>query len=82
MRDMDRDSRVLLGEIHAILRKDPSRMFSREELLNILAGLKKDNEIENLLAELEVSSSGKADTQSEVYATCRGGTVYYKWNRT
>ncbi len=32
-----------------------------------------------LLAELEVASSMK-ESKSDVYATCRGGTVYYKWN--
>lgn len=71
----------ILEEILNILKKDPSRLISREEILNILGGMKKDKEIEQLLAELEVSSSGKDDTRSDVYATCRGGTVYYKWNR-
>jgi hypothetical protein len=71
----------LLGAIKDILSKDPSRMFSREELLNLLAPRKRDSEVERLLAELEVSSSTKEASPSEVYATCRGGTVYYKWNR-
>ena len=71
----------LMREIEGILRKDPSRMYSKEEILNLLAPIKKDKEIERLLAELEVSSSLK-ESRSDVYATCRGGTVYYKWNRT
>ena len=70
----------LMHEIESILRKDPSRMFSKEEILNRLALKKKDKEIEHLLAELEVASSLK-ESRSEVYATCRGGTVYYKWNK-
>ena len=70
----------LMHEIESILRKDPSRMFSKEEILNLLALKKKDKEIEHLLAELEVASSLK-ESRSEVYATCRGGTVYYKWNK-
>ena len=57
-------------------------MYSREEILNGMAEWKRDREIENLLAELEVASSGRDDNNSDVYATCRGGTVYYKWNRT
>jgi hypothetical protein len=57
-------------------------MFSREEILNILAYRKKDKELEQLLADLEVSSSARDDNKSDVYATCRGGTVYYKWNKT
>lgn len=72
----------LLGVIKDILRKDPSRMFSREEILNLLAPRKRDSEVERILAELEVSSSTKEDSPSDVYATCRGGTVYYKWNKT
>ena len=71
----------LLEKIQDILRKDPSRMYSREEILNTLAPAKRDAEIEQLLAELEVSSSTKEGSVSDVYATCRGGTVYYKWNR-
>ncbi len=69
----------LMREIQSILRKDPERMYSKEEILNLLAKKKKDAEIDRILAELEVSSSLKE--KSDVYATCRGGTVYYKWNR-
>jgi hypothetical protein len=71
----------LLREIESILRKSPSKMYSKEEILNILASRKKDKEIERLLAELEVASSLK-ESRSDIYATCRGGTVYYKWNKS
>lgn len=70
---------ALLREIEAVLRKDPTKMYSREEILNILADRKNDREIEKILAELEVASSLK-ESRSDIYATCRGGTVYYKWN--
>ncbi|MEM2141437.1 MAG: hypothetical protein QXJ74_07985 [Nitrososphaera sp.] len=70
----------LLQEIRRILQKEPDRMYSREEILNLLGEKGDDPEIESLLAELEVSSSLK-ESRSDVYATCRGGTVYYKWNR-
>jgi hypothetical protein len=70
----------LLREIERILREDPSKMYSREEILTILSSKKKDKELERLLAELEVASSLK-ESRSDVYATCRGGTVYYKWNK-
>lgn len=69
----------LLLDIESVLKRDPSRMFSREEILNLLAAKESDGEIDKLLAELEVSSS--LQERSDVYATCRGGTVYYKWNR-
>jgi hypothetical protein len=72
-------SAELMQEIQNILRQESSKMYSREEILNILAPKKKDDEIERLLAELEVSSSLR-EGKSEVYSTCRGGTVYYKWN--
>ena len=70
----------LMQEIEKILQEDPSRMYSKEEILNLLASKKKDKEIEHLLAELEVASSLK-ESRSDVYASCRGGTVYYKWNK-
>ena len=70
----------LIHEIREILKKEPNRMYSREELLNLLEERGKDVEVENILAELEVSSSF-GEASSDVYATCRGGTVYYKWNR-
>ncbi len=70
----------LLQEIHRILKKEPDRMYSREEILNLLGHKRNDAAIEGLLAELEVSSSLK-EAKSDIYATCRGGTVYYKWNR-
>jgi hypothetical protein len=70
-----------MREIEKILRKDPSRMYSKEEILNLLAPKQKDKEMERLLAELEVKSSLK-ESRSDIYATCRGGTVYYKWNKS
>lgn len=69
----------LMQEIQDILRREPSKMYSREEILNLLAPRKKEYEIERLLAELEVTSSLR-EGKSDVYSTCRGGTVYYKWN--
>ncbi len=70
-----------MHEIQNILRREPSKMYSREEILNFLAPKKKDHEIEQLLAELEVASSFR-EGKSDVYSMCRGGTVYYKWNKT
>jgi hypothetical protein len=69
----------LMKEIQNILRREPSKMYSREEILNLLAPKKQDYEIERLLAELEVTSSLR-EGKFDVYSMCRGGTVYYKWN--
>jgi hypothetical protein len=76
---IDLTSTELMQEIQNILRQEPSKMYSREEILNLLAPKKRDYEIERLLAELEVTSSLR-EGKSDVYSTCRGGTVYYKWN--
>ena len=76
---IDMASAELMQEIQNILRREPSKMYSREEILNLLAPKKKEYEIERLLAELEVTSSLR-EGKSDVYSTCRGGTVYYKWN--
>jgi hypothetical protein len=76
---IDLTSTELMQEIQNILRQEPSKMYSREEILNLLAPKKRDYEIEQLLAELEVTSSLR-EGKSDVYSTCRGGTVYYKWN--
>jgi len=72
-------SAELMQQIQTILRREPSKMYSREEILNLLAPKKKDHQIEQLLVELEVTSS-LSEGKSDVYSTCRGGTVYYKWN--
>ncbi|MER3407779.1 MAG: hypothetical protein C4292_03105 [Nitrososphaera sp.] len=79
----DKKKKDLLRDIEDVLQRDPSRMFSREEILNLLADRESDGEIDKLLAELEVSSSlqENKNKQSDVYATCRGGTVYYRWNK-
>jgi hypothetical protein len=74
-------SAELMQEIQNILRREPSKMYSREEILNLLAPQKNEHEIEQLLAELEVASSFR-EGKSDVYSMCRGGTVYYKWNKT
>ena len=75
------DRQELMKEVKEILQKDPSRMYSKEEILNLLVHKGKDSEIESLLAELEVASSLE-EARSSIYATCRGGTVYYKWNKS
>jgi hypothetical protein len=56
-------------------------MYSREEILNLLAPKRRDYEIERLLTELEITNLFK-EGKSDIYSTCRAGTVYYKWNNT
>lgn len=80
MIDLTKDQ--LMRDIEGILQQDPSKMYSKEEILNLLASKKKDSELEHLLAELEVASSLKEESKSEIYAKCKGGTVYYRWNKS
>jgi hypothetical protein len=75
------DMTDLMAEIESILRREPTTMYSKEEILNLLRPKKNDSEIERLLAELEVAGSLK-ENKSDVYSVCRGGTVYYKWNKS
>jgi hypothetical protein len=70
---------ALLRDIENILRRDPAKMYSREELLNLLAHKKRDSELEGLLAELEIGSLD--EKRQGIRATCMAGTVYYKWGR-
>jgi hypothetical protein len=71
----------LMAEIESILRREPTTMYSKEEILNLLRPKRNDNEVERLLAELEVAGSLK-ENKSDIYSVCRGGTVYYKWNKS
>jgi hypothetical protein len=75
------DMADLMAEIKSILRRNPTRMYSKEEILNLLAPEKKDHEIERLLAELEVAGSLK-ESKSDICSMCQGGTVYYKWSKS
>jgi hypothetical protein len=74
------DHARMLEEVYAILKQQPDKMYSKEEILNRLEGLGNDREIELILGELEVGSSAN-EAGAEVYAKCRGGTVYYRWNK-
>jgi hypothetical protein len=60
-----------MQKIQNILRQEPSKMYSREEILNLLAPKRQDYEIERLLMELEITSSFK-EGKSDIYSTCRG----------
>ncbi len=72
---MSKKSRdALLNEIEGILRQEPGRMFSKEEILNHLSHLEKDAELEGILAELEIVSSGMGSPSG--HAECKGGPVF------
>ncbi len=54
----------LVGKIEKILRKNPSRMYSKEEILNMLAPKKMERELE--------AKSTLRESKTEVHAKCRG----------
>lgn len=54
-----------------------SREFSKEEVINHFAeSTTEEQSIDSLLSELEVESTYAI---SNLIASCKGGTVYYKW---
>jgi hypothetical protein len=51
--------------------------FSKEEIINRFAESKNEEQsIDSLLSEIEVESTY---TNSNLIASCKAGTVYYKW---
>jgi hypothetical protein len=78
-----KEEQDLQASIENFLRNNPSRSYSREEIINLLSSNHryKQNEIETILGEMEVWSSMK-DTRSSIYSSCKGGTVYFQWGQT
>ena len=59
-------------------KKNSGMEFSKEEIVNIFSKSSEDEvEIERFLSEMEVESTY---SQSNLFVTCKAGTVYYKWN--
>ena len=51
--------------------------FSKEEIINMFSKSSEDeNEIDDFLSELEVDSTYAS---SNLFVTCKSGTVYFKW---
>lgn len=59
------------------LKINNKKEFSKEEIINRFAESNNEEQsIDRLLAELEVESTY---TNSNLNASCKSGTVYYKW---
>ena len=70
------------GTIENLLRNNKFKSYSKEEIINLMSSdIPTQKEIEKILSEMEVWSSMK-DTQSSVYSSCKGGTVYFQWGKT
>jgi hypothetical protein len=64
-------------QFFTFLKINISTEFSKEEIINRFAESKIEEEnIDSLLSELEVESTY---TNSNLAASCKAGTVYYKW---
>ena len=83
MKNNDKEEEEGIQEaIENLLRNNPSRSYSKEEIINLMSSdnISIEKKIEKILDEMEVYSSMK-DTQSPVYSSCKGGTVYFQWGK-
>lgn len=79
---MTNNKKDIQGTVENLLRNNPSKSYSKEEIINLISSDKSTQErIEKILGEMEVWSSMK-DMQSSVYSSCKGGTVYFQWGQT
>jgi len=61
-----------------LLKGDPSKSYSKEEIIEVLSNAYENSEVERTLGEMEVSSS-MTNPKSQFDSTCRNGTVYFQW---
>ena len=83
MTNNDKEEEDIQQRIENLLRNNPSRPYSKEEIINLMSSsddISIQKETEKILGEIEVYSSTK-DTQSSVYSSCKGGTVYFQWGQ-
>lgn len=61
------------------LKGDPSKSYSKEEIIEELSNAYENSEVERTLGEMEVSSS-LTNPKSQLDSTCRNATVYFQWS--
>ncbi|MFZ0513526.1 MAG: hypothetical protein WAM14_18110 [Candidatus Nitrosopolaris sp.] len=66
------------ASVEKFLKVDPSKSYSKEEIINQLSNTYQNSEVERTLGEMEVSSS-MTNPKSQFDSTCRDGTVYFQW---
>ncbi|HYT01583.1 MAG TPA: hypothetical protein VEL70_01655 [Candidatus Acidoferrum sp.] len=66
------------ARIEMLLKGDPSKSYSKEEIIDQLSNTYQNSEVERTLGEMEVSSS-MTNPKSQFDSTCRDGTVYFRW---
>jgi len=63
--------------IEEMLKNDPSKSYSKEEIIEHLSNYK-NIEVDRTLGEMEVSSL-MMNPKSQFDSNCRDGTVYFQW---
>jgi hypothetical protein len=66
------------SRIEKLLKEDPSKSYSKEEIIDKLSNTYKNMEVDRTLGEMEVSSL-MTNPKSQFDSTCRDGTVYFQW---
>ena len=64
--------------IEKLLKDDPSKSYSKEEIINYLSNTYKNMEVDRTLGEMEVSSL-MTNPKPQFDSTCKDGTVYFQW---
>ena len=64
--------------IEEMLKNDPSKSYSKEEIIERLSNTYKNIEVDKTLGEMEVSSL-MMNPKSQFDSNCRDGTVYFQW---
>jgi hypothetical protein len=77
----DRKREDAQARIENLLRTNSSKSYSKEEIINLVSSaIASQEKIEEILGEMEVWGSMK-DSQSPIFSSCKGGTVYFQWGR-
>ena len=66
------------ARIEMLLKGEPSKSYSKEEIIDELSNIYENSDVERTLGEMEVSSS-MTNPKSQFDSTCRDGTVYFQW---
>jgi len=66
------------ASIEKLLKDDPSKSYSKEEIIDKLSNTYKNMELDRTLGEMEVSSL-MTNPKPQYESTCRDGTVYFQW---
>ena len=64
--------------IEQMLKNEPSKSYSKEEIIEHLSNTYKNIEVDRTLGEMEVSSL-MMNPKSQFDSSCRDGTVYFQW---